>query len=222
MCKEKTGESMSELAEVVGVGEVEVKPHLAHITLLLTSQKDTIELCRASVDKRKPYIHQTLLNHKAQVDGIYEFENIARKENGGRSEIEVQITATLPTSNAITAINLLKEKLGSPITVCKIAYRHSCESLSKARVRAGRKAAEEARERATDMAAAVGSVLGPCLDMVEESCHQVATNHDKGESRIVDTALRQQEIHEHTPVIICTTIRAKFALLPYGTLKGKK
>ncbi|KAK7071266.1 hypothetical protein SK128_016451 [Halocaridina rubra] len=226
-CKEntptsRTRENMSEVVEVLGVGEIEVKPQLAHVTLLLSSQSSTFELCRASVDKRKPHVHQTLLKHKAQADDICETENIVRNDDGGSSEIEVQVTALLPTCNVVNAIDILKEKLGNSFTVFKIGYRHSCDSLSEARIKAGRKAAEEARIRATDMAAAVGSVLGPCIDMVEESCNCVATNHDKSESWNVDTALRQQETHEHTPVIICTTIRARFALLPYGVLKKKK
>ena len=46
--------------EVVGVGEVEVRPQLATLTLILTACKQSLEECRASIDKRQPYVHHTV------------------------------------------------------------------------------------------------------------------------------------------------------------------
>lgn len=56
---------MSEVVEVVGVGEVEVRPQLASITLVISAQKPTVEECRASVEKRRPYVYQTVSDIKA-------------------------------------------------------------------------------------------------------------------------------------------------------------
>lgn len=46
--------------EVVAVGEVEVRPQLATITLILSACKQSLEECRASIDKRQPYVHHTV------------------------------------------------------------------------------------------------------------------------------------------------------------------
>lgn len=50
----------ADVVEVVGVGEVEVRPQLASLTLVLSAQKNSLELCRASVEKRRPYVYQTV------------------------------------------------------------------------------------------------------------------------------------------------------------------
>ncbi|XP_064105634.1 interleukin-1 receptor-associated kinase 1-binding protein 1 homolog [Macrobrachium nipponense] len=212
---------MSEIVEVIGIGEVVVKPTISLLELCITSQKETLELCRASVEKRKPYVYQTLLNHKTRESDITEMEEI-REKDGNLKELIVTVSATLPIREATEVISLLMEKLGSTVSIQQIGYLHSCESLSESRIKAGKRAAEEAKLRAADMAEAVGSVLGPCLEIVEEACTQVATTHDKRESWVVDTALRQQETHVHTPIIVCTTLRARFSLLAYGAPKKKK
>ncbi|XP_068227476.1 interleukin-1 receptor-associated kinase 1-binding protein 1 homolog [Palaemon carinicauda] len=209
---------MSEIVEVIGMGEVVVRPTMTILELSLTSQKETLELCRASVEKRKPYVYQTLLNHKTKESDISEMEEI-REKGENFKELVVTVSATLPIREARDVISLLLEKLGNTISLQKMGYLHSCESLSESRIKAGKRAAEEAKLRAADMAEAVGSVLGPCLEIVEEACTQVATTHDKRESWVVDTALRQHVTHVHTPVIVCTTLRARFALLAYGAPK---
>ncbi|XP_042865204.1 uncharacterized protein LOC122248898 isoform X2 [Penaeus japonicus] len=166
----------ADVVEVVGVGEIEVRPQLASLTLILSAQKNSLELCRASVEKRRPYIYQTLFNNKAEKEGVTEEEEVQTGENGAVLLV-VAVTAILPAEVARPAANTLMEKLASAVTIHKLVYRHSSTSLSEARVKAGRRAAEEARQRAADMAAAVGGVLGPCLTVVEDKCTHLATTH---------------------------------------------
>ncbi|XP_063590608.1 uncharacterized protein LOC134767529 [Penaeus indicus] len=217
------GKSMAaaDVVEVVGVGEVEVRPQLASLTLVLSAQKNSLELCRASVDKRRPYVYQTLYNNKAEAEGVTEEEEVQTGENG-EVLLAVFVTAILPAEVARPAANTLAEKLASTVNVQKLVYRHSSTSLSEARVKAGRRAAEEARQRAADMAAAVGGMLGPCLTVVEDKCTHLATTHDRSESWMVDTGLKHQETHALTPIIIQSTVRVKFSLLSYGVPKSKK
>lgn len=42
------------------MGEVEVHPQQACLTLVLTTKKQTLEECRASMEKRRPYVYQTV------------------------------------------------------------------------------------------------------------------------------------------------------------------
>ncbi|XP_053641187.1 interleukin-1 receptor-associated kinase 1-binding protein 1 homolog [Cherax quadricarinatus] len=210
-----------EVVEVVGVGEVEVRPQLASLTLVISSQKATIEECRASVEKRRPYVYQTLHNNKAIDEEVTETEVVKVGEAGGLVLIVI-VTATLPADAARHAANTLVEKLANNVTLKKLVYRHSWASLSEARVQAGRRAAEEARQRAADMAAAVGGMLGPCLAVKEDACTHVAITEDRAESWVIDTALKRQELHAHIPTIIQSTIKASFSLLSYGVPKTKK
>nr|XP_045615650.1 uncharacterized protein LOC123768905 [Procambarus clarkii] len=210
---------MSEVVEVVGVGEVEVRPHLASLTLVISAHKNTIEECGASVEKRRPYVYQTLHNNKAVE--VSETEEVKVGEPGGLVLV-VMVTALLPADTARRAANTLVEKLANNVTLEKLVYRHSWASLSEARVLAGRRAAEEARQRAADMASAVGGTLGSCLTVKEDTCTHVAITDDRVESWVVDTALKRQEVHAHTPTIIQSTIKARFSLLSYGVPKTKK
>ncbi|KAG7155990.1 uncharacterized protein LOC121854376 [Homarus americanus] len=212
---------MGEVVEVVGVGEVEVRPQLASLTLIISAHKNTIEECRASVEKRRPYVIQTLFNNKAEKEEVTETDEVRVGEAGGLVLV-VMVTATLPADAARRVANTLVEKLGNNVTLEKLVYRHSWVSLSEARVRAGRRAAEEARQRAADMAVAVGGTLGPCLTVKEDSCTHVAITEDRTNSWMVDTALGRQEVHAHTPTIIQSTVKATFSLVSYGVPKTKK
>ncbi|XP_071550107.1 uncharacterized protein [Panulirus ornatus] len=207
---------MNEIVEVVGIGEVEVRPQLASITLFISSQKPTLDECRASVEKRRPYVYHTLNINKAAKE-VSEAEEVRVGEAGG-VVLVVMVTATLSADVARRAVNTVVEKL-SNVTVEKLVYRHSSTSLSEGRVEAARRAAEEAKQRAVVMAAAVDGTLGVCLTVKEDTCKHIAINEDRTESWVVDTALRQQEIHAHTPIIIQSSIKAKFSLLSYGVPK---
>ena len=63
--------NVSKTLEVVGVGEVEVRPQLATITLILSACKQSLEECRASIDKRQPYVHHTVGGTLASCTLIY-------------------------------------------------------------------------------------------------------------------------------------------------------
>ncbi|XP_071550108.1 uncharacterized protein [Panulirus ornatus] len=164
---------MNEIVEVVGIGEVEVRPQLASITLFISSQKPTLDECRASVEKRRPYVYHTLNINKAAKE-VSEAEEVRVGEAGG-VVLVVMVTATLSADVARRAVNTVVEKL-SNVTVEKLVYRHSSTSLSEGRVEAARRAAEEAKQRAVVMAAAVDGTLGVCLTVKEDTCKHIAIN----------------------------------------------
>lgn len=55
-----------------------------------------------------------------------------------------------------------------------MVYHHSWSAVAEGRAVAGRRAALEARRRASEMAAAVGGEVGPCLTLSEEACDHLA------------------------------------------------
>lgn len=162
--------------EVVAVGEVEVRPQLATITLILSACKQSLEECRASIDKRQPYVHHTLYSNQARREDITEREEC--QSNVSHMMLTVTIMATLPAQFVQPVLSTLSEKLSDAVEVEKVVYHHSWSAVAEGRMVAGRRAALEARRRAAEMAAAVGSDVGPCLTFTEEACDHLALSEE--------------------------------------------
>lgn len=196
--------------EVVGVGEVEVRPQLATITLILSACKQSLEECRASIDKRQPYVHHTLYSNQARREDITEREEC--QSNVSHMMLTVTIMATLPAQFVQPVLSTLSEKLSDAVEVERVVYHHSWSAVAEGRAVAGRRAALEARRRASEMAAAVGGEVGPCLTLSEEACDHLARTDDRTEWCVVETPLRLRHGHAHTPTIIKSRVKASFAL----------
>lgn len=201
---------MTKTLEVVGVGEVEVRPQLATLTLILTACKQSLEECRASIDKRQPYVHHTLYSNQARREDITEREEC--HSNVSHIILNVTIMATLPAQFVQPVLSTLTEKLSDAVEVEKVVYHHSWSAVAEGRAVAGRRAALEARRRASEMAAAVGSDVGPCLTLFEEACDHLALSDDRSEWCVVETPLRLRHCHAHVPTIIKSRVKASFSL----------
>ncbi|KAK4298951.1 hypothetical protein Pmani_028739 [Petrolisthes manimaculis] len=208
---------MNEVVEVSGMGEVEVRPQQAGLTLLLTTRKQTLEQCRTSLEKRRPYVYQTLYQNQAvKEDLLVSEEEVRVEDNGGLIELVVRVTARLPAHAARPVTNTLVEKLSDTLTLENLVFGYSQASLSEARVVAGRRAALEARQRAEGMAEAVGGKLGPCLALREDSCsHTDMTGHNW-------VMGMPEELHTHATNVVRCNVKATFSLLSYGVPKTKR
>ncbi|XP_076039225.1 interleukin-1 receptor-associated kinase 1-binding protein 1-like [Oratosquilla oratoria] len=206
-----------QVVEVVGVGEEAVHPHLATVTCSLSAHKASAELCRASVEKRREYTIQTFRQKGSE--SFRTEEDLQRKENDRYTLVTV-VTATLPTEGAHAAVNVLMEKLGTSVTIDKITYHHAPEELSKARVVAGQRAAQEAFRRAKCMTEAVGASLGPPLALHEEQCRHLGEIQEVQRGACSSAPIAHT--HSHTPITLQSVVRARFALVTHGVPKTKK
>ncbi|KAG0720065.1 Interleukin-1 receptor-associated kinase 1-binding protein 1 [Chionoecetes opilio] len=205
-----TKPGLTKTLEVVGVGEVEVRPQLATITLILSACKQSLEECRTSVDKRQPYVHHTLYSNQARREDITEREEC--RSNVSHIMLTVTIMATLPSQFVQPVLSTLTEKLSDAVEVENVVYHHSWSAVAEGRAVAGRRAALEARRRASEMAAAVGGEVGPCITLSEEACDHLARTDDHSEWSVVETPLRLRHAHAHTPTIIKSRVKAAFVL----------
>jgi len=153
---------------VTGVGEMELPPDRFSITIKCRSVKESVSDAKASVTRRLDYIVQALKNAALKEEDFCVYQMASHQDSAAVYECEVE-AHFIDVSKCLALSNLLVEKLGPGISVSLPVCYHSTGSLDRLRKQVGMLAIHNARHKATEMAKVVNMVVGPALQVNEES-----------------------------------------------------
>lgn len=143
--------------------------------IVVSSTKERVQDVKNSVDRRLNYVLQTLRNKHVKESEMHVTKTLSRAMIDGVEQYCLNATVSISVHDILlyqTINNQIVEKLDRHVVVSTPEFTHEPGSLEHARRQASLLAAKNCRQKALELAQAVGTRLGAVLSIHEDCCQE--------------------------------------------------